>query len=387
MCIRDRFSYEGKLRPDLEWRGGYTFSRYSGPATQDYSFSGIAPNSTGALAPYAVSEGGRAQVTEPGHIVNQGFTWYAKPWLSADVDYRYTRYTSEATSDVESTFNGVVSRGVDNVEWKSGLSDLEISVLLTPVESLVLRPGVRLSKVDIKSIENGVVDAARTLRTKLARPELRFGYTPLPKLSFRGDIHSATSGSSYTAITPHTTVGGKLIARYDLLPNLSIENALRISTARLVDSGYRNSIRANTMTVSYAFNERFSAFGGMSYDSFFAQGEIVYARPATLPLRSQIRDQEIHRVWQAGFDVKPVKFMGLRFSGNYDRLTGSGEILGEPPAYGPLTWPLATATLYADIPKTGRLWIDLQRTYYIEELVPVNNFSANLLMLRFTRAF
>jgi hypothetical protein len=280
-----------------------------------------------------------------------------------------------------------VSSGTDAIDWKSGLSDLEISLLLTPLENLVLRPGIRLSKVDIESFENGVIDGARTLRTKYARPELRFGYTPLPRLSFRGDIHSATSGSSYTAITPHTTVAGKLIARYDPLPNLSIENALRISTARLVDSGYRNSIRSDSIMVSYAVNERVSAFAGFSYDSFYAQGEIVYARPATLPLRSEIRDQEIHRVWQAGFDVKPVDFIGLRFSGNYDRLTGSGEILGEPAAYGPLKWPLATGTFYADIPKAGRLWIDLQRTYYAEELVPANNFSANLLMLRFTRTF
>jgi hypothetical protein len=52
-----------------------------------------------------------------------------------------------------------------------------------------------------------------------------------------------------------------------------------------------------------------------------------------------------------------------------------------------MKWPLATVTVYGDIPRAGRLWIDLQRTYYVEELVPVNNFSANLLTLRFTRNF
>ena len=381
------FSFVGKLRFDLEWRGGYSYSRYRGPVTQDFSFTGIAPNSTGALVPYTVSEGGRAQVTEPGNAVHQGFTWFARPWVAFNADYRYTRYTSESTLNVQSIFNGTVSNGVDDIDWKSGLHDLEISMLLTPAEKLVLRPGIQLSKLDIKSLENGVVDAARTLRTKYARPELRFGYTPLAKLSFRGDIHSATSTSSYTAITPHTTIAGKLFARYDILPNLALENALMVSNARLVDSGYRNRIRANTITVSYALDERFSAFAGFTYDSFFAKGEIVYARPVTLPLRSEIRDQEIHRVWQAGLDFKPVQFMGIRLSANYDRLTGSGEILGEPPAYGPLKWPLGTGTVYADIPKAGRLWIDLQRTYYMEELVPVNNFSANLLMLRFTRSF
>ena len=199
-------------------------------------------------------------------------------------------------------------------------------------------------------------------------------------------MHSSTSSSSYTAITPHTTVAGKLITRYEPLPNLSIENALTISTARLDDSGYRNNIRATSLTVSYAISDRLSAFASGTYDSFFAEGDIVYARGGG-PLVSVIRDQEIHRVWQAGVDLKTTRRLGIRASGSYDRLTGSGEIVGEPPAYGPMRWPLATATLYYDIPRAGRLWMDLQRSYYIEELVPVNNFSANLLTLRFTRNF
>ena len=74
-------------------------------------------------------------------------------------------------------------------------------------------------------------------------------------------------------------------------------------------------------------------------------------------------------------------------SANYDRMTGVGEILGEPPAYGPLTWPLATGTVYVEHPRLGRLSFDFQRTYYIEEIVPSNNFSANLLTIRYTRGF
>jgi len=381
------FSFQGKLHPKVEWRGGYVYSRYRGPAVQDLSFSGIAPSSTGALAAYSASEGGHSQVTEPSHAVNQGFTWHVRDWWAVNVDYRYTRYTSEAVSIVQSVFNGVPSGiGNDEVIWMSGLSDLEFNMVFTPIQNLVIRPGIRLSKADIETLENGVVDGARTLRTKHARPEFRFGYKPLPKLSFRGDIHSSTSGSSYTAITPHTTVAGKLIARFEPLANLSIENSLTVSNSRLIDAHYRNSIRANTITVAYAMGERFSVFGSAGYESFFAQGDIVYAR-GTSPLFGLLRDQEIHRVWQAGLDVKPNRFVGVRVSGNFDRLTGSGEISGEPPAYGPLKWPLATGTVYLESPRIGRFSVDLQRTYYAEELVPVNNFSANLLTLRFTRGF
>ena len=48
---------------------------------------------------------------------------------------------------------------------------------------------------------------------------------------------------------------------------------------------------------------------------------------------------------------------------------------------------MGTGTVYVEHSKLGRLSLDLQRTYYIEELVTANNFSANLLMIRFTRGF
>jgi hypothetical protein len=39
------------------------------------------------------------------------------------------------------------------------------------------------------------------------------------------------------------------------------------------------------------------------------------------------------------------------------------------------------------VPKAGRFAVDLQRTYYIEDIVTVNNFSANLLTIRWTKSF
>ena len=382
------FSFQGKIHQDVEWRGAYIYVRYRGPATEDFSFSGVArTNSTGTtLGPYSVSGGGIAHTTEPSHAVNQGFTWRLRDWWAINVDYRYFRYTSETVSDVQSVLNGTASSGSDEIVWKNGLSDLDFNMMFTPVDNLVIRPGIRLSKSDIKTLEDGVVDGARTLRVKHARPELRFGYTPSQKLTLRGDIHSSTSGASYTAISPHTTIAGKLIARYRPLANLSIENALTISNARLIDTDYSNRIRSNTIMVAYAVEDRFSVFGGLGYDSYFAQGEIVYAR-GTSPLTGVLRDQEIHRVWQAGVDVRPVQRVGFRVSGNYDRLTGQGEISDEPPNYGPVKWPLATGTVYFDFPRAGRLSLDLQRTYYSEDLVPANNFSANLLTIRYTRGF
>jgi hypothetical protein len=48
---------------------------------------------------------------------------------------------------------------------------------------------------------------------------------------------------------------------------------------------------------------------------------------------------------------------------------------------------MATGSLYYDFPRFGRLAADLQRTYYLEEIVRGNDFGANLLTLRWTRSF
>ena len=112
----------------------------------------------------------------------------------------------------------------------------------------------------------------------------------------------------------------------------------------------------------------------------------MYVR-GTPPLVNSLRDQALNRVWQAGLEAKPLRYLGFRLSGNFDRTTGLGAETGQKPAYGPVTWPLATGTVYVDFPKAGRLSLDLQRTYYIQQILTGNNFSANLLAIRWTRNF
>ena len=69
------------------------------------------------------------------------------------------------------------------------------------------------------------------------------------------------------------------------------------------------------------------------------------------------------------------------------RSTGFGEIAGEPPLYGPMSFPYATGALFYDFPRLGRMTLQLQRTYYVEQIVTSNNFSANLLTILYTRSF
>ena len=79
--------------------------------------------------------------------------------------------------------------------------------------------------------------------------------------------------------------------------------------------------------------------------------------------------------------------MGISFTGNYVRATGMGEIAGELPMYGPMKFPYATGSIFYDFPRLGRLTVQLQRTYYIEQIVPGNNFGAKMLTLAWTRSF
>jgi hypothetical protein len=393
------FSFTGKPFSKFEWRGGYIYYRYQGPATFDQSYSGTAPNSSAALVPYNVSQSVRATVTEPDHVLYQSFTYKPKDWWEIIVDYRYSRFTTNSAGNFTSllsivtdatttppTITTTPSSGSDSFIWRDGLSDLDVSMLFTPTHSLTLRPGIHLLKADVESLEDGVADPATSLRTKTVWPEISFGYQPSKIFSVRGDVHTFNNGSSYTAITPHTEVAGHLIFRLQPTAKVSIQDDLKLANNKLIDASFQNNFRANTVTLSYALNDRFSFFGGFTYDSIFAAGNILYAR-GTAPLSDFLRDQEVDRVVQAGVEAKPNKHFGLRLTGNYDRSTGVGELSGEPPAYGPLTWPLVTGTVYFDFPKAGRLSLDLQRTYYIEQIVTANNFQANLLTIRWTRNF
>jgi hypothetical protein len=381
------FSFVGKPFSRLEWRGGYMYYRYEGPVTFTQAFNGIAPSSSGPLAAYTVSEGASAMVTEPNHNVSQGLTFRILPWWSLDMDYRYARFTSDSTGTYQSLFNGTTpTAGTTETIWRDGLSDLDISMDFTPIRSLVIRPGVQFMKSDIETLTDGVVTPGRTLRTNTARPEISFGFEPSKLFSIRGDFHNTDNGSSYTAISPHTQQAAHFVFRVHPMEKLTIEDELHLADNRLLAANFQNNIRSNAITVSYALGERFSVFGGFSYDSYFATGDILYARGAA-PLSNTLRDQEVTRTWSGGIEAKPAKRIGLRLSGNFDRSSGVGAISGEPPAYGPVVFPLITGTFSYNFPVAGQLSIDLQRTYYDEQIVTVNNFSANLLTIRWTKGF
>ena len=384
------FSYTGKPYKWMSVRGSYMFYRYRGPASLDQSYNGIVQtvSNPATYAPYSVSQTGRINVSEPNNIVRQGFTFYVKPWWDIDLDYRYTRFTTTTEGTLTSLYNGSTpsSEDVSN-DWKDGMHQLDFSMMFTPKSNLVIRPGVQFFKSDIEVLEDGEADSARTLRTKSVSPTLSAFYRPSKWFSLRGEIRQYNRGSSYTALTPHTDTTGRLVASFRLSDKLTLDNELYMVNQKLLAMQFHSKVQSNATMLTYTFNPKYSLFGGFTYDNELATGIIAWQRGAPAGTTDLLRDQALNRVWQAGLAAEPVKYFGIRFTGNFVRTTGLGEESGFSPVYGPLTWPLGTGTVYFNIPKAGRLSVDLQRTYYIQQIITANNFGANLLTIRWTREF
>jgi hypothetical protein len=268
-----------KAKPSGRWKSIQfsLFYRLQAPVSFDQSFNGIAPNSKGVQTPFAVSQTARGVVTEPDHIASTGFTYDIKDWWSVSADYRYSHQTSQGFANISSLFNGATpAANVANIVWRNNLSDLDISMDFTPVGTLVIHPGIHLMKADVESLSGGTIVAPETREIKTAWPEISFGYEPSKIFSFRADMHSINNGASYTAITPHTEVGGHAVVQFHPIGKFSVDDELNASNGKLIDTDYRNVIRANAITASYVLNERFSVFAGFTYENFFSQGDIVY---------------------------------------------------------------------------------------------------------------
>ena len=89
-----------------------------------------------------------------------------------------------------------------------------------------------------------------------------------------------------------------------------MEDNLSIRNRKLLDTAFRSTMRGNAATISYALNERFSAFAGFSYDSFFATDSVTFIR-GTPPLNTIWRDQTVNRVWQLGINAQPMRRLGF----------------------------------------------------------------------------
>ena len=190
------FSYSGHLSTRLEARGGYIFYRYSGPASLDMSFDGAARTATATVtAPYATSLSSQAHVTEPNHVVDQGFTYRMNEWWRILLDYRFSRFAVASDAAFRTVNGPAIITGDASSTWRVSSQTLDLNMMFTPVSSLLIRTGVRLLKTDITAAEDGVVDLQRTRRVKTAWPIASVYYQPSKMLTVRGDVEHINNGN------------------------------------------------------------------------------------------------------------------------------------------------------------------------------------------------
>jgi hypothetical protein len=225
------------------------------------------------------------------------------------------------------------------------------------------------------------------MRTKSVLPVLSMSYEPNRIFSVRATVDELNNGSSYTRDTPHTDIGSRIVTRIHPFDRLHIDNTTLMRTSKLLTVGYDSHVKNNSTTVTYDLAEHFSGFAGFSYNSFYSFAYADFIRGTPPITNITMTDQEVERLWQAGFDVSPAKRVSLRFAGNFVRVNGQGVMMGEKPLYGPVTFPTASGALSYNLPRAGKLSVQLQRAYYLEQILAANSFSAGVLLVEWTRSF
>lgn len=382
-------SYSGTISPKLSVRGGYIYYRYSGPARFEGTYAGVArTNSAGtAFAPYSITEMHNAEFREPYHVIDQGLSYQLQDWWSLHADYRYSRFNVESEADLvsDSSLSGI-SQGNVTRTWTYGLHIADLALEFFPAGKVVVRTGARLMKRDVTALDDGVAIPQATRRSRIVSPIGSIYYVPSSRLRFRADIQSTSNDGPYTRITPRTDIMSRFVGTFQAHEKLRLENSLQVRTGKYSATEFRNAYRSNSTTLTYEFSSRYAGFAGFSYDSSMATASVTFLRGPG-PLEVTWRDQTINRVWQAGVTASPAAGLELRIAGNYLRTTGVGEISGEPPVYGPIRWPMVSATAAYQVRRFGTFSFDVQRTYYKEELVSADDFGGTLFGLNWTKEF
>jgi hypothetical protein len=212
-------------------------------------------------------------------------------------------------------------------------------------------------------------------------------YQPSKMLSVRADIEHINNGASYTRVTPHIDTGSRFVVRFRPTERLYFDNTAIVRNRELLQSDFHSKVRSNAFSANYELGPRLTVFAGFSYSSLFASNYVNFLRGTAPFTNVALRDQSVERVWSGGIHVTPAPRFGMSFSGNFVRVTGVGEIAGEAPIYGPMSFPYASASTWYDFSIFGRLTAQVQRTYYLEHIVAANNFSANMLTIAWTKGF
>jgi hypothetical protein len=241
-------------------------------------------------------------------------------------------------------------------------------------------------KEDIVRKTNGLIDDG-TQRTWTYTPLINVSWTPVKKLSVRGEFESRTAVDPYVRISPESIVGSTIRTRYNPSDKWGIDNTWSFRNMKTQDIGFIAHSRSNSTTLWYQPMDKLGVQGGFTYGNFSSQNTIGFLQgiPPLTGLLST--DQTIDRIYSLGIKTNPKGSLTLAFTGQYIRSTGLGTVTGEASTYGPLTWPAWSAEIGYTTKRVGRVVLAWDRSYYHEDLFRATDYGANAFTLRFERAF
>jgi opacity protein-like surface antigen len=388
-------SYVARLHPRIEWRGDYLYSRYRGPFGFNARYQGSARTTGTAVSPYDVTATASGETSAPNQMLGQGVAYALMDRWKVDLHYQYSRMSSDTSGELSSLLaiyppagaGSVPSSETDDLSWRQAVHALDLTTTWEPTAAWTIKPGVRVSRRDIEMRADGTVDPATSERIRTVFPELTVGYRPDPRFSARGSYTASYSDAAYTRLSPAQRTVGRVSIRLQPVEALTIDLSANRINADLFTAAFTSHTRLAAAQISYSLSDRLTVLGGLDYQTFLGLGSVSFLR-GTLPIADdQMTDREIDRIWQGGATVKVSSRVGITASGNFQRTTGTDSIVGEPPLYGASTFPYVTASAYVDLPRAGRLTLDVQRTYLFQELLPLNDFRATLVTIRYSHGF
>jgi hypothetical protein len=379
----------------LEWRTEHIYSRARGPVSLDGEFAGTARISGTATSPYRVAIAAEGTGAAPSQVFGQGVSYRPSIRWGIDVAYRFLKMDSESEALLTSVLSGyppatptvpVATSETERLAWGQTAHTFRATALIQPVSILTVRPGVRVLSRDVLMEDDGVRNPATSRSDKTVTPELSVSYRPLSWVDVRGVLRHAMNDAAYTRMSPSDRSVAHIGITLTPLEGLTITTAADRTRATLTTASFETRTTGGSVHASYAFDDRVTAFGSFDYRSLLALGDATFLRGPAPITDVVMRDKEADFVWQGGATLR-VRALDVIASGIYDRTTGTDAITGEPPLYGPATFPSGTVTVAYNVPRLGRVAADVQRTRYLQDLLPQNDFRAWMLTIRLTRRF
>ena len=370
----------------LNLRAGYIYQHASGPTSLDAVIQ-VPLRGTDASATTSYVGAGAADMTS--HTSEAGFTLKLFETLDLISDYRYQSFTQtgrQSLAGSQSNFTVPVDLGDQTLRWDTGLHTLDTQFGLTPYAALSLRAGLRFTKQDVVRKEDGET-APGTRRSWSYSPLVNASWRPNRMFRLTGQFEHRTAVDPYVRISPESTVGSNLRARFSPSGRWGIDNTFSFRNRETDLLDFEMQSRTNSTSVWVQPFTQLGVNAGFSYSSFSSENSVRYLR-GTPPLTGLFsRDQTIDRSIFGGFRARLMPMLTLSFSGQFIRSTGHAVFSGEPSTYGPLTWPAWNAEIAYQTPRAGRLVFAWQQSYYLEDLDRATDFRSTAFHMRWDYSF